>query len=522
MVDSRNPTEPEEALPARPDNTRPEVERSELPICPCLAVVQAGSDAPSLLGRRFRLAFTPVRVGRLWSNDVVCASDRISRHHAELVKIDDRWLVRDSASLHGTFVNGARVVEAKLAAGDRIRVGDVVFEFLDDDALNAKPYLAAVDRGSKSNPPVSGAPDPAQPMNPKNSSKTQPEDADQATAVHVVKRILTELQRHDGDTGKYASALAREITDGRSDSELAGCTDGDLIRLIATRRMRSVDAALYYGLNRLDQRDPWPEEGMSYMVLGTLLSTRDRLAEAAARNRSSNKFGCPHDLAPLVAGKTVWLCDACGSAVCPRCRALFVAHWPVDGGLPWWSLNCECMEAVASEFDLLPPNIWTDKDDIVHAPPPVRASVVAPGDPLARWIPGADSGYDGSVRAVLIRTPGVTGARMSWVERWDSFLETLVAREMNAMEMCTLLEVLDRLYLYCMDRGLSGQSSDQVTFGCTTPVGIPEGLRKISLGLRKDVETHFGEFAELHRKQSREWKRFWADVRSVRPLAPAP
>lgn len=49
----------------------------------------------------------------------------LSRHHAEIAWADDTWVVRDSGSVNGTFVNGQRItVPVRIAAGDRITLGD--------------------------------------------------------------------------------------------------------------------------------------------------------------------------------------------------------------------------------------------------------------------------------------------------------------------------------------------------------------------------------------------------------------
>lgn len=50
-----------------------------------------------------------------------------SRHHCEVIVTDDRALLRDLNSSNGTFVNGKRVAEAKLSAGDRLSIGPVTF-----------------------------------------------------------------------------------------------------------------------------------------------------------------------------------------------------------------------------------------------------------------------------------------------------------------------------------------------------------------------------------------------------------
>ncbi|MBL8769250.1 MAG: sigma 54-interacting transcriptional regulator, partial [Planctomycetes bacterium] len=75
--------------------------------------------------RRERLAFTKERItfGRAAGNDVVVNDAQVSRTHCVLERTGDRFRIVDLGSQNGTFVNGDRVPEATLKAGDSIRVG---------------------------------------------------------------------------------------------------------------------------------------------------------------------------------------------------------------------------------------------------------------------------------------------------------------------------------------------------------------------------------------------------------------
>lgn len=69
------------------------------------------------------LAADVFRIGRREGNDLQLAGSEVSRDHAEIVRKDDDWLLRDRASRYGTFVNGSQVSEHLLRPGDRIRLG---------------------------------------------------------------------------------------------------------------------------------------------------------------------------------------------------------------------------------------------------------------------------------------------------------------------------------------------------------------------------------------------------------------
>ncbi|PWT80414.1 MAG: hypothetical protein C5B57_12310 [Blastocatellia bacterium] len=77
-----------------------------------------------LLGRRLVRLDKPVfTIGRRDGHDLQLAGTQVSRDHAEIVSTPDGFLVRDSGSRYGTFVNGERVKERRLVHGDRVECG---------------------------------------------------------------------------------------------------------------------------------------------------------------------------------------------------------------------------------------------------------------------------------------------------------------------------------------------------------------------------------------------------------------
>lgn len=65
-----------------------------------------------------------VTIGRDPSNHVVLNDDFASGRHARIERKLHGFLVRDLRSRNGTFVNGARVLEAMLNDGDRLQIGN--------------------------------------------------------------------------------------------------------------------------------------------------------------------------------------------------------------------------------------------------------------------------------------------------------------------------------------------------------------------------------------------------------------
>ena len=81
-------------------------------------------EVTDTLGRRVvpveKALFT---IGRRTESDLRVVSSDVSRDHAEIAYIGDRYIVRDRSSRYGTFVNGDGITERTLAHGDRIRLG---------------------------------------------------------------------------------------------------------------------------------------------------------------------------------------------------------------------------------------------------------------------------------------------------------------------------------------------------------------------------------------------------------------
>lgn len=82
------------------------------------------------LGRRYGLA-TNATIGRDRDNSIVLDVPDVSRHHAELRLIRDRWFINDLLSTNGTEVNGKLIEgETLLNNGDFVNVGGVIFKYI--------------------------------------------------------------------------------------------------------------------------------------------------------------------------------------------------------------------------------------------------------------------------------------------------------------------------------------------------------------------------------------------------------
>ncbi len=73
--------------------------------------------------RMFTLGPDPFTVGRKPDKHLVIADPRVSRNHAEIVKVGAEYFVVDLQSKHGTFLNGKQVERHKLTRNDHLEFG---------------------------------------------------------------------------------------------------------------------------------------------------------------------------------------------------------------------------------------------------------------------------------------------------------------------------------------------------------------------------------------------------------------
>lgn len=105
-----------------------------------------------------------VRLGRNSKSTVVLQDRHASRQHAEIVRQDGHWFLRDCGTTNGTHLNGVRITQATLLEnGQQIRIGDTCFRFrleATDDSTAELPALAASDLNGEPPPEAEPQPDP--------------------------------------------------------------------------------------------------------------------------------------------------------------------------------------------------------------------------------------------------------------------------------------------------------------------------------------------------------------------------
>jgi len=79
-------------------------------------------------GIRMVEIWTGLTIGRATDNDLVLRDERVSRHHGRIGGRRGTLVYTDLGSTNGSDVNGTRVSEVVLGAGDRIRLGGCILE----------------------------------------------------------------------------------------------------------------------------------------------------------------------------------------------------------------------------------------------------------------------------------------------------------------------------------------------------------------------------------------------------------
>ena len=71
-----------------------------------------------------------ISVGRSPESSIFLDDVTVSRKHAAISRVQGEWLISDSGSLNGTYVNKSRVDSASLKNGDELQIGKYKFSFI--------------------------------------------------------------------------------------------------------------------------------------------------------------------------------------------------------------------------------------------------------------------------------------------------------------------------------------------------------------------------------------------------------
>ena len=103
----------------------------------CLVVIY--TKEPTLLGKRFVLEHSPIRIGRGADNHIVLEGDSVSRRHAHFEQRGDAWSSSTTAPPTAPTATTSRSrARSVLKNGDRIKIGPTIFKFLSGADVEAQ------------------------------------------------------------------------------------------------------------------------------------------------------------------------------------------------------------------------------------------------------------------------------------------------------------------------------------------------------------------------------------------------
>jgi pSer/pThr/pTyr-binding forkhead associated (FHA) protein len=109
-------------------------------------------------GSSYALQAGELSIGRQAGNTIVLQSSKVSKRHCSLTVSGDEIVLKDLGSSNGTFVNGILTKLRKIKPGDRISVGEYVFELTEASKRQAKAVPAVSGLGNMLEfPPSAGA-----------------------------------------------------------------------------------------------------------------------------------------------------------------------------------------------------------------------------------------------------------------------------------------------------------------------------------------------------------------------------
>lgn len=95
-------------------------------VAPLASLVRHEPDGTT--GPAYQLGML-VTIGRTPDNEIAIELPEVSRRHARLTFSEGSYVLQDLNSNNGTYLNGERIVEARLQDGDQIQIGPVLFLF---------------------------------------------------------------------------------------------------------------------------------------------------------------------------------------------------------------------------------------------------------------------------------------------------------------------------------------------------------------------------------------------------------
>jgi predicted component of type VI protein secretion system len=159
-----------------------------------------------------------ITIGRLPDNTVHIDNLAVSGHHAKVVWEGDHFVLEDSNSLNGTFVNNRRISRTPLKHGDNILIGKHTMSYWDEARRGAGD---AVHHGSAQPAPAVAAMEATVVLDTRKAKEMiahQGTDAGHGSAAVPAKERIGMLNVMDGKTDQHQYVLSGKLTViGKSD-----------------------------------------------------------------------------------------------------------------------------------------------------------------------------------------------------------------------------------------------------------------------------------------------------------------
>jgi predicted component of type VI protein secretion system len=158
-------------------------------------------------------------VGRHPECDIQLNSRKVSRRHCCIAQVSNYLVVRDLGSTNGVRINGVRVLEGKLKAGDELTVGNFRYQLSWDDKPSsaATPAKVAVERAGAAKPPGTA---PVAPRRGKSADKPSTDPSEDALLESCDEPVpLGKPGKKPAAPPKPESSMFPDDVDLRSDSK---------------------------------------------------------------------------------------------------------------------------------------------------------------------------------------------------------------------------------------------------------------------------------------------------------------
>lgn len=99
-----------------------------------------------MTGRVHELTVDKTTIGRVEDNAFQIAEPSVSSHHCEILLRGSEVVVRDLNSTNGTFINGEKVTETVLKAGQILRLGQIEMRLETDAPVQSPAQKKPVDQ----------------------------------------------------------------------------------------------------------------------------------------------------------------------------------------------------------------------------------------------------------------------------------------------------------------------------------------------------------------------------------------